>query len=119
MMQRYYRAARGVRQINTILLVTIRAALFPDTNKETPLVINEQFQKRGQLLEARHENVFSEDPGAIFESVLLLQQNPELKARSAATLRAMWRTQRSLIRGSGAIRATGICSWKFCVSLGG
>jgi [protein-PII] uridylyltransferase len=91
MMQRYYRAARGVRQINTILLVTIRAALFPDTN-EAPLIINARFQKRGQLLEARHENVFSEDPGAIFESVLLLQQNPELKARSAATLRAMWRT---------------------------
>jgi [protein-PII] uridylyltransferase len=90
MMQRYYRAARGVRQINTILLVTIHAELFPHMS-EAPLVLNERFQKRGQLLEARHENVFSEDPGAIFESVLLLQQNPELKARSAATLRAMWR----------------------------
>ncbi len=90
MMQRYYRAARGVRQINTILLVTIHAELFPNTS-EAPVIINERFQKRGQLLEARHENIFCEDPGAIFESVLLLQQNPELKARSASTLRAMWR----------------------------
>lgn len=95
MMQRYYRAARGVRQINTILLVTIHAELFPNTS-DAPVIINERFQKRGQLLEARHENIFREDPGAIFESVLLLQQNPELKARSAATLRAMWRAARHI-----------------------
>ena len=30
-------------------------------------------------------------PAAILESVLLLQQHPDLKARSAATLSAMWR----------------------------
>ena len=39
----------------------------------------------------RDENVFRKEPGAILESALLLQQHPDLKARSAATLRAMWR----------------------------
>ncbi len=43
------------------------------------------------MLEARDENIFRKDPGAILESALLLQQNPDLKARSAATLEAMWR----------------------------
>ncbi|MDE2366174.1 MAG: [protein-PII] uridylyltransferase [Betaproteobacteria bacterium] len=90
LMQRYYRAARAVTQINTILLVTIHAELFPDPGA-VPIVINERFQKRGELLEVRDETIFCRDPGAILESVLLLQQNPDLKARSAATLRGMWR----------------------------
>ena len=55
-----------------------------------PVIINERFQKRGELLEASDENIFRKDPSAILESALLLQQHPELTARSAATLRAMW-----------------------------
>jgi len=90
LMQRYYRAARAVTQINTILLLTLRARIFPDTDA-VPVIINERFQKRGELLEARDENIFRQEPGTILESALLLQQHPELKARSASTLRAIWR----------------------------
>src|SRR5687768_8201640 len=90
LMQRYYRAAKSVTQINDILLLTLRAEIFPDEDV-IPHSINERFQKRGGLLEIRDENVFCRDPGAILESVLLLQQHPDLKARNPATLRAMWR----------------------------
>ncbi|MDQ3186282.1 MAG: [protein-PII] uridylyltransferase, partial [Pseudomonadota bacterium] len=90
LMQRYYRAAKAVTQINTILLLTLRAEIFPD-KVAVPIVINERFQKRGELLEARDESSFRQDSSTILESTLLLQQHPELKARSAATLRAMWR----------------------------
>ncbi|MDN5836344.1 MAG: [protein-PII] uridylyltransferase, partial [Nitrosospira sp.] len=90
LMQRYYRAANAVTQINTILLLTLRAEIFSD-NIAVPVVINGRFRKRGELLEARDDSIFRRDPGTIFESTLLLQQHPELKARSAATLRAMWR----------------------------
>ncbi|MBA4143057.1 MAG: [protein-PII] uridylyltransferase [Nitrosospira sp.] len=90
LMQRYYRAAKGVTQINTILLHTLRAEIFPDPDA-VPVIINERFRQRGELLEICHENVFRQHPIAILESVLLLQQRPGLKARSAATLRAMWR----------------------------
>lgn len=90
LMQRYYRAAKAVTQINTILLLTLRADIFPSSDA-VPVIINERFQKRGELLEARDEAIFRQDPCAILESALLLQQHPELKARSATTLRAMWR----------------------------
>jgi [protein-PII] uridylyltransferase len=90
LMQQYYRAARAVSQINAILLVTIRAEIFPDSGAP-PVIINERFQKRGKLLEVRDEAIFRKDPGVILESILLLQQNPDLKAPSAATLRGMWR----------------------------
>ncbi len=90
LMQRYYRAAKGVTQVNTILLLTLEATIFPGADA-APVIINERFQKRGEWLEARDEDVFRKEPAAILESVLLLQQHPDLKARSAATLRAMWR----------------------------
>ncbi|PTR15449.1 UTP--GlnB (protein PII) uridylyltransferase GlnD [Nitrosospira sp. Nsp2] len=89
LMQRYYRAAQGVTQINTILLLTLEARISPGANA-VPVIINERFQKRNEWLEARDEDLFHKEPGAILESVLLLQQHPELKARSATTLRAMW-----------------------------
>lgn len=90
LMQRYYRAAKAVTQINTILLPTLRTEIFPVTDT-VPVIINERFQKRGELLEACDEDIFRRDPSTILESTLLLQQHPELKERSAATLRAMWR----------------------------
>lgn len=90
LMQRYYRAARTVTQINTILLLTLQAKLSPDTNIPV-IILNERFQQRGELLEARDENIFRLYPDAILESVLLLQQHPRLRERNAATLRAMWR----------------------------
>lgn len=89
LMQRYYLAAKSVTQINTILLLTLRAEIFPDVDL-IPVIINERFQKRGELLELRDENIFSKDPSVVLESVLLLQQHPELKARSVTTLRALW-----------------------------
>ncbi|MEE8327686.1 MAG: HD domain-containing protein, partial [Nitrosomonadaceae bacterium] len=89
LMQRYYRAAKSVTQINTILLLTLRAEIFPDTNV-TPVILNKYFQKRGELLEIRDENIFRKEPSVILESVLMLQQHPELKARSVTTLRALW-----------------------------
>ncbi|MCH6584329.1 MAG: nucleotidyltransferase domain-containing protein, partial [Proteobacteria bacterium] len=89
LMQRYYLAAKSVTQINTILLLTLRAEIFPDTDL-IPVMINERFQKRGEFLELRDENIFRKDPSVVLESVLLLQQHPELKARSVTTLRALW-----------------------------
>ncbi len=90
LMQRYYRAAKSVIQINDILLLTLRAEIFP-RDDAAPSIINACFQKRGELLEIRDEEVFRREPSAILESTLLLQQHSELKGRSAATLRAMWR----------------------------
>ena len=89
LMQRYYLAAKSVTQINTILLLTLRAEIFPAADL-IPIIINERFQKRGEFLELRDENIFKKDPGVVLESVLLLQQHPELKARSVTTLRALW-----------------------------
>jgi len=92
LMQRYYRTAKGVTQLNTILLQNFEALLAPPL-ATPPRVLNERFQVRGELLEVRDEVLFERAPHAILESFLLLQQHHELRGMTAATLRALWRAR--------------------------
>jgi [protein-PII] uridylyltransferase len=95
MMQRYYRAAKTVTQLNAILLQNLQARLMP--RRDVPLrPLNERFQVRGELLEAVEEDLFERLPTAILESFLLMMQHPELRGMSAPTLRALWRARRRI-----------------------
>jgi len=89
-MQRYYRNAKRVIQLNTILLQNIGAALARDEVPVEPVVLNERFQVVRELLDIRSPDVFERVPGAMLECFLLLQQRPALKGMSARSLRALW-----------------------------
>ncbi len=89
-MQRYYRNAKRVMQLNTILLQNIGAALAPDEAATTPVVLNGRFQISRELLDIRSTQVFEQHPAAMLEAFLLLQQHSELKGMSARSLRALW-----------------------------
>ncbi|HEX8011607.1 MAG TPA: [protein-PII] uridylyltransferase [Casimicrobiaceae bacterium] len=91
LMQRYYRAAKSIRQINVILLQNLHARLFPGQVSARP--IDADFQAVDELLDLRDEELFAKRPAAILEAFLLLQQHPELKGMSAPTLRALWRNR--------------------------
>jgi [protein-PII] uridylyltransferase len=92
MMQKYYRAAKTVTQLNAIVLQNLEARLIPrrDVN---PRVLNERFQVRGELLEVVDEKIFEKTPSAILESFLLMMQHQELRGMTATTLRALWRAR--------------------------
>jgi [protein-PII] uridylyltransferase len=91
LMQRYYRAAKSVRQLNVILLQNLHAKLFPAEVKVRP--VNDDFQAIDELLDLHDEDLFAKRPSAILEAFLTLQQHPELKGMSAAMLRALWRSR--------------------------
>ncbi len=93
LMQRYYRTAKAVSQLNTIVLQNLGARVMPAHDQEYH-PINERFGTRDELLEACDERLFERLPGAILESFVLLQQHPELKGMSASTLRALWCARR-------------------------
>lgn len=95
LMQRFYRTAKAVTQLNIILLQNLRARIF-STLRTAPVQLSQNFLARGNLLEAASEEVFLREPSAILESFLLLQRHPELKDMSAATLRALWRARGSI-----------------------
>jgi [protein-PII] uridylyltransferase len=92
LMQRYYRTAKAVTQLNAILLQNIEARVTPARLAE-PRALNERFQARGELLEARREDLFEREPRAILESFLLMQQHQDLRGMSAPTLRSLWRAR--------------------------
>src|SRR4051812_1035317 len=95
MMQRYYRAAKTVTQLNGILLQNLQARLMPQRDI-APRALNERFRVRGELLEAAEEDLFDRQPTAILESFLLMMQHPQLRGMSAPTLRGLWRARRRI-----------------------
>jgi [protein-PII] uridylyltransferase len=95
MMQRYYRAAKTVTQLNTIVLQNIGARLFPQP-EEAPRSLNERFVVRGELLHVLDESLFEREPATLLESFLLMMQHHELRGMTAPTLRALWRARRRI-----------------------
>ena len=90
LMQVYYRNAKAVTLINTILLQNMAAALSPES-EQVPQIIDERFQSVGNLLDVRDERLFEHDSRAIFASFRTMQENGDLHGMTARTLRALWR----------------------------
>ena len=101
LMQRYYRTAKSVTLTNTILLQNLLARLRPGPSSP-PVPIDERFQARNELLEARSRDLFDRDPHAILATFIALQRHPELKGIEAETMRALWRSR---TRIDGGFRA--------------
>ncbi|HCZ16100.1 MAG TPA: [protein-PII] uridylyltransferase [Candidatus Accumulibacter sp.] len=89
LMQKYYRTAKEITQINTILLLNIGAAISP-LPEQSPQPINERFQNAHDLLDLLDDEIFQRDPGVILEAFLLMQKHPALQGMTARTLRALW-----------------------------
>ena len=89
LMQRYYRTAKAITQLNTMLLQNLALQLFSGVDT-LPEILNQRFQASHELLEARDPDLFERQPSAILECFLLLQQHSELKGMTAVTLRALW-----------------------------
>ncbi len=94
LMQRYYRAAKTVRQVNTILLQNLHARLFPIPRDPVPITAD--FCAIDELLHVASEDLFDRKPQAMLDAFLLMERHPELKGMSARTLRALWRGRRRI-----------------------
>jgi [protein-PII] uridylyltransferase len=89
LMQRYYRTVLDVSFLNELLLQAFRDEILP--GQTTPQLLNSRFQIRNEYLEMAAPDVFTRSPSALLELFLLLQQNPQLRGVSAATMRAVAR----------------------------
>ncbi len=88
LMQRYYWAAKGVTQLNTILLQNIEAELFPQASQARQ--ISAQFNEVNGLIDIASDDTFTSHPSAVLEVFLLMAQHSEIKGMTARTLRALW-----------------------------
>ena len=91
LMQRYYRAAKLVRQVNTLLLQNLHARLYPAAM--APLPIDQTWSRVDELLDVADDTLFDAQPAAMLDAFLMLQRHPELRGMTARTLRALWRSR--------------------------
>ncbi|MCK9285745.1 MAG: [protein-PII] uridylyltransferase [Rhodocyclaceae bacterium] len=92
LMQRYYRNAKLVTQLNTLVLQNLAVRLMP-RSPVPPLVIDNDFQTIRERLDIRDPELFERKPTAILQSFLILEQRGELKGMTTRTLRALWRAR--------------------------
>ncbi|MCX8086410.1 MAG: [protein-PII] uridylyltransferase [Rhodocyclaceae bacterium] len=92
LMQHYYRNAKRVTQLNTLVLLDLATRL-EARPAVPPIVLDAHFQMEHELLDLRSEDLFEKRPSAILESFLLLSRRGELKGMTPRTLRALWRAR--------------------------
>ncbi len=87
-MRRYYRSVRQISLLNEILIQHFQEQ-FDEVDKQRVVNINAHFQTRGGYLETISPNTFSNNPSALLEIFLILQQHPRIKGIRADTIREL------------------------------
>ncbi|MEM1261869.1 MAG: [protein-PII] uridylyltransferase [Pseudomonadota bacterium] len=85
MMQRYYRTVRELSRVNEMLLQLFEEAILLDQEAPAEL-LNPRFKVRNGYLQTTSDYVFADDPSALLEMFVLLQQNESLRGVSAWTI---------------------------------
>lgn len=85
LMQRYYRTVMDLSRLNEILLQLFEQEILMDPQAE-PKPINERFQVKNGYLQTSNDQVFVQDPSALLELFLLLQQHDGIHGVSAYTV---------------------------------
>ena len=96
-MQRYYRIAKRVSQINTLVLKSISERLAP-ASKQKIRRLNERFQKVGHKLDIVDPLLYQSNPTAILETFLLMEKQGGVQEMTARTLRALYGARRLINR---------------------
>ncbi len=91
LMQSYYRSVKFINLMNEILLKSLQQYLFDPIPVTT--AINERFEARNHMLEAKTAGLLQQQPSAILEAFLLLQKYPELEGMGPALLRNLQRVK--------------------------
>lgn len=95
-MKDYYRTVMELSRLNEMLLYIFEEKILYADDDSEPNNINERFQSRHGILEAKHTDIFTERPSALLEIFVIMARNPELRGVSANTIRLI-RNNRHLI----------------------
>ncbi len=96
LMQSYYRSVKFISLINEILLKNLETTLSKKPAKISS--INARFEAINGLLNAKSGQLLQQQPSAILESFLLLQQHADLNGMSANLLRELQRVKKIVNR---------------------
>ncbi len=90
MMQTYYKTAKSVLLLNTILIEQLNTLVHPEVPQDIE-PLEGPFVRHGDLLGTTPEDLFDHEPDQILEGFLMLQRHPHLRGFTPSALRAVWR----------------------------
>ena len=85
LMQRYYRTVMDLSRLNEMLLQQFEEAILMDPDA-LPTPLNDRFQIKNGYLQTTSDQVFRQEPSALLELFLLLQQHEDIRGVSAYTV---------------------------------
>ena len=97
LMQRFFRTAKSVELLNTILTSQIRNWQ-PAPIDQKGIKLDAHFARWNRLLGNLKEDAFEKDPSLIFKALIAFQQHPEIKGFTPTALRGLWRARRLINR---------------------
>ena len=86
-MQFYFKTVQGLERLNEMLLQLFNERFVCGEIACRPIVISEQFVAINRYIEVKNEHVFIEQPLALLQVFVVLQQNPWLNGIRATTIR--------------------------------
>jgi len=86
-MKDYYRCARSVGQMNSLLLQLFEETIIQADEDRQVNIINRRFQAHNGYLETINPGIFAYYPYALLEVFLILEQHTEIKGVRASTIR--------------------------------
>ncbi|MFV0575521.1 MAG: bifunctional uridylyltransferase/uridylyl-removing protein GlnD [Vibrio sp.] len=98
MMKEFYRTLRRVAELNKMLLKLFDQAIMNKGKVPDAIVISDDFQRRGSLIEARKPALFQARPETILDMFLHIANDSTIEGVSPATLRQLRTARRRLNR---------------------
>ncbi|MBL4830126.1 MAG: bifunctional uridylyltransferase/uridylyl-removing protein GlnD [Aliivibrio sp.] len=96
MMKEFYRTLRRVTELNTMLLKLFDQAILHKGEEPAAVIIDDDFQVRGSLIEARKPALFQARPESILDMFLHIANNSAIEGVNPPTLRQLRTARRRL-----------------------
>jgi len=96
MMKEFYRTVRRVAELNKMLLKLFDQAILNNGEESDPVIIDEDFQRRGNLIEARKPALFQARPETILDMFIHIANDSSIDGVAPATMRQLRTARRRL-----------------------
>lgn len=96
MMKEFYRTLRRVAELNKMLLKLFDQAILNNGEECEPKIIDDDFQRRGNLIEARKPALFQARPETILDMFLHIANDSSIEGVSPPTMRQLRTARRRL-----------------------